>query len=169
MVTPNATKLRAKVGKYKNTTEALAVRLSALILFLFLVINAGINSTGYLTLSTVVPQFHLTLSYSKISYQKLHAHHLGLVATRDGDQSHGAGGRGTGGPGIGMPKSESGATVEARLEKVLRRLGLEGRALDGMKWVYFYYGVYFRVLTLGGQEKLESCGFASGRSAIDRR
>ena len=53
-----------------------------------------------------------------------------------------------------MPKSESGAIgrasedgdercvdVEERLENVLRRLGLEGKALD---WVYFYI-----LLTLG--------------------
>ena len=145
MVTPNATKLRDKAGKYRNTTEALGV----CFLFFFLVINAGINSTG------VVPAFLDFIRYylpcipkNDDSHQKLHARHL---RTRDGD--HGAGGRGTGGPGIGMPKSESGATVEERLEKVLRRLGLEGRALDGMKWVYFYHSIYFRVLTLGWTEK----------------
>ena len=73
------------------------------------------------------------------------------MATRDGSA---VGGSGTGGPGIGVPKSESGAVgrasedgderhvdVEERLENVLRRLGLEG-----MKWVYFCHN-YFRVLT----------------------
>ena len=56
-----------------------------------------------------------------------------------------------------MPKSDSGAVgrasenrdqryadVEGRSENVLRRLGLEGKALDEMKWVYFYI-----LLTLG--------------------
>ena len=56
-----------------------------------------------------------------------------------------------------MPKSESVrasedrdewyVNVEERLENILRRLGLEGKGLDGMKWVYFCYN-YFRMLTL---------------------
>jgi len=94
------------------------------------------------------------------------ARHASVSDNPDGD----AGGSGTGGPGIGKAKSKSGAIgddVEERLENVLRRLGLEGRALDEMKWVVFF--IYMPVLTLVGQEKPESCGLSSGRSAEDRR
>ena len=65
-----------------------------------------------------------------------------MAARNAGD----AGGSGTGGPGIGKPKSESGVIGDSEGDVEERRLGLEGRALDEMKWVYFYlyaeYGAY---------------------------
>jgi len=87
--------------------------------------------------------YDIHLGISKITfslYQKLHAHHLNLVARNTAGTSESESGAGGRGRGKDSGKDEDDEVkvarddvVEARLQKVLRRLGLEGKALDRMK------------------------------------